>query len=86
MGLVSGSEPAIIYHCNAVPVAKPSRDAIMFIHKYHRQLNISSGIGCPPSIWKRAQGRGLKESRQTIRGAENRDHVASGEVLTRSIK
>ena len=41
--------------------------------------------GCAPPGWKRAQVWWLKESRLTIRGDKDQDHVASKEVWTRPV-
>ena len=45
-------------------------------------LKTSARVGYAPPVWKRAQVQGLKESRQTIRGDEDRGIVSSEEVWT----
>ena len=55
---------------------KGDKNSISKIYKDIRQS------GYAPPVWKRTQVQGLKESRLTIRGDEDRGIVSSEEVWT----
>ena len=48
-------------------------------------MKTSARVGYAPPVWKRAQVQGLKESRQTIRGDEDRGLVSSEVVWISTI-
>ena len=53
---------------------------------YQKYINTSARVGYAPPTWKRAQVKGMRESRLTIRGDEDQGLVFFEEVGTSPVK
>ena len=49
---------------------------------YQKYIKTSARVGYAPPVWKRAHVQGVKESRLTIRGDEDRGLVSSEDFWT----
>ena len=70
------------------PTANKNGEAIKIITQsckviktvYQKYITIFARVGYAPPVWKRAQVQGLKESRLTIKGNEDRGLVSYAKV------